>query len=240
VKLKFFLTLSCAALIAVSARADERPMDHGSAPATALAATPAEVNVESVFQKYKKLHADTIKMLKESAQTLQRLQKEGNSPPTLILSVALASELLRLKKEEALIKAFEDGTLKKDDYVTLMAEGSFVLENLKMFGAFTKAAYETWEKRDRALNEKEVMLLAATLFDDYYTAEDGKAAVYNDVELRDLAKNGRTTLDRFKAITSDDIVERTLYRAKFFPGYAANLITKNEALILENAKPKAP
>ncbi len=225
----FFSTIALA-----EPAAGDHAADQGAGVSESAKRSP--VDVESIFQKHKQRYTETVASLKEAAETLQRLQKEKNNPPTIILSVALASELLRLKQEEALIKAWEDGTIDKAEYVTLMAENTFILENLEMFAAFAKSTYAAWENRTGVVTEKALLLEAAKGFGKYYTAADKLAAAYYDVELRDNAAGGRKTLETFKRIfeQGDD------FRAKHFARYAENLIKKNEALIREGSKPKAP
>lgn len=208
-------------------------------PGGADKAGRAGVNEGSIFKKFKQRHAETIASLKEAAETLQRLQKEKNNPPTIIMSVALASELLRLKQEESLIAAWEDGTLPKKDYITLMAENTFILDHLKMFAAFTKSTYAAWENRTGVVTEAELMRQAAEGFDTYYTEKDKRASAFYDVELREAAKEGRKTLDTFKKIFAADKDAREIFRTIHFPGYAEQLVTKNEKLIRDSApKPK--
>lgn len=143
----------------------------------------------------------------------------------------MASELLRLKQEEALIRGWEEGTLDKGEYLTLMGEGAFVLEHLKMFAAFAKAAFAVWENRNGPLTEAELMVKTAQGFDAFYNEKDKLGAAYYDGELRQVAKEGRKMLEIFLKLFDPDVEKRIHFRANYFSNYAENLFKKNEALI---------
>ncbi len=227
-----FVSVSAFAEVAIQATAPVAAAseDHGS---TANAGGSSEVNVDSVFQKLKKNHAETIKSLTEAAQMLEKLMKEGDPPPNIVTSVALASEIIRLKREIPLIEAWDSGAIDKGEYVTIMAENLIVLDHLKRFAAFAKGAYSGWENREGPLNEKDFNATAAKEFDKFYSEKERKASVFNDVEVRDLAKDGRKTLPIYQATWAPDVEKRLEFRAKYYPGYAERLVKKNEGIIQE-------
>ncbi len=239
-KVYFYSAVLCSFILASTGFAEiANPKGKGDhSPGTETSSAHATVDVESVFKKYKLRHEETVASLKEAAETLQKLMANGDKPPTLILSLALSSELLRLKKEEALIRAWEEGTLDKGEYLSLMGEGAFILEHLKMLAAFAKAAFAVWENRKAPLTEAELMVKTAQGFDAFYSETDKLGAAYYDGELRAVAKEGRKMLEVFLQLFDKDVEKRIRFRANYFSKYAENLVQKNEALILNSESPK--
>lgn len=192
---------------------------------------PVDTNrVEYVFKRYEEKHREVRASLMDYAREVRQLLADKHRPADPSIPVALLTELQRLKTEKKLVKSWKQGTLPKEDYVSVMADSLMVMEYLTLMEAYGRALNEL--SRDPVVNGQTLkgaalFKEAASRFDTLFVPNRKMTSPLYDAKIVDVSPSALRLVPIASQILSQG--ESALeYRVQFFSKYARNIINKNQ------------
>lgn len=194
---------------------------------TKFGATPAD----RIFSKYKEKHTAVraeIRLVGEELRDILKTRERAAAPR---IYIALLAELARLNAEVTLVESWENGTLDRNDSLSLMADSLLVLEYLHMTASYARAINETMRQpvpAGREIASSSTLDQAAKEFPRYYAEKQVGVPVFEDAEVLTHSREAGRLVPIAKALFENQDPQGVInYRVRFFARYADNIIEKN-------------